>query len=208
MCYVCGRSRNKIAHTLSCRYVKMIPDKNRRYFYNRREITESGYGYCKYCAPILKFIKREKKDLDNYSRATGLSYSFDPADGSLNVISRTDTWKIIVNGRMSFIWLYHKNYFDAEEESMIPGYHFQSVRKSTILGYFEYIARHDIFRELNPLDEKKKRPKKAKNSWSVRKAQTRSRRKADRLSKIRKFEKQLRKERRNNYLDETVGLAN
>ena len=206
MCYICGKSRNRIAHSPDCRYVKMIPDKNRSYFRNRQETAEAGYGYCRYCAPILGYLKREKKDMDNYGGATGLSYSFDPSDGSVIIISKMGTWKIIANGRQNLIWLYHQNCFGNDPDSMIPGYHCQNIRKSTILGYMDYIVKHDIFRERNPLGEEKKRPKRSKNPVAVRKAQARGRRKADRLSKHRQYEKQMRKDRRDDYIEEIRDL--
>ena len=194
MCYVCGKSRNKIAHSLDCRYVKMIPEQNKKYIMSRRMVADTDYRFCKCCAPILQYLRRERQDLDNYTQATGLSYTFNPSDGSLDIISKSDVWKIIVNGGQDFIWLYHKNYFDGNVESMVPGYHPQHIRKSTILGYMDYIVRHDIFRELNPLDAEKKHTKKSGQSMVARKADARSRRKADRLSKHRKKEKQLRRE--------------
>ena len=202
MCYICGKSRNKIAHSPDCRYVKMIPYKNRSYFQNRQETADAGYRYCRCCAPVLGYLRREKKDMDNYGSATGLSYTFDPSDGSLIITSRMDTWKIIANGRQNRIWLYHRNAFGNDPESMIPGYHCQHIRKSTILGYMDYIVKHDIFRERNPLGEEKKHVKRAKNPVAVRKALSRGRRKADRLSKHRQYEKQMRKDRRGDYYDE------
>ena len=147
MCYVCGKSRNKIAHSPDCRYVKMIPEQNKKYIMSRRMVADTDYRFCKCCAPILQYLRRERQDLDNYTRATGLSYTFNPSDGSLDIISKSDVWKIIVNGGQDFIWLYHKNYFDGNVESMV-----------------------------------------------ARKAGARSRKKADRLSKHRKREKQLRRD--------------
>ena len=32
MCYICGKSRNKIAHSQNCGYVKLIPVENRKVF--------------------------------------------------------------------------------------------------------------------------------------------------------------------------------
>ena len=57
MCYVCGRSSNKIVHSMSCRYVKLIPEKNRKIFSNLKEASEAGYVQCKYCAHIVKYLR-------------------------------------------------------------------------------------------------------------------------------------------------------
>ena len=94
MCYICGKSDNKIAHSWDCRYVKLIPEKNRKYFDYRRSANEAGFGYCKYCSYVMRYVRKEKKALDDYCQATGLTYSFNRQVGSLDIKSRSDEWKI------------------------------------------------------------------------------------------------------------------
>lgn len=151
MCYVCGKSANKIVHTTNCRYVKMMPNKNKKYFHTLKEAAEAGYVQCKYCAHIEKYLRREDKALDSYCRPNGVYYYFNPADGAIDVISRTGKWKIIVNGQKHFIWLYHKNNHGANPNDLVPGFHSQKVRRSSLMGYMEYIVAHDQYRTENPL---------------------------------------------------------
>ena len=81
----------------------------------------------------------------------GIYYYFNHADGTIDVISRSGKWKIIVNGQKHFIWLYHKNTNGSEMRGLVPGYHSQSVRRSTLMGYMRYIKGHDEYRENDPL---------------------------------------------------------
>ena len=73
MCYICGGSRNKIIHNMDCRYVKMIPEKNRRYFNNPKDIAEAGYVRCKYCAYIMKYLRKEKKEIERFCRMASIT---------------------------------------------------------------------------------------------------------------------------------------
>lgn len=156
MCYVCGESRNKMVHKMNCRYAVMIPDKNRKYFATLREAGEAGYVQCKYCAYIRKYMKEERKELSDFCRKNGLYYEFNREDGALDVISRTGRWKIIVNGKRHFIWLYHKNLRGGRKDSFVPGYHSQKICRSTLIDYMKYIAEHDQYRMENPLYESQK----------------------------------------------------
>ena len=153
MCYVCGKSSNKIIHNMNCRYVKMMPDRNKNYYSSLKDAEEAGYVQCKYCAYIQKYIRNEKKELDGYCKPNGLYYMFNSADGSLDVISRTGRWKVIVNGQRHFIWLYHKNIRNSSNDTktFVQGYHSQKVRKSSLMGYMQYIVEHDNYRTETPL---------------------------------------------------------
>lgn len=151
MCYICGKSRNKIVHSSECRYVKMIPEKNRKYYKNVKDAYKDGYVNCKYCAHIKEYLAREEKNLKNICNINGVLYYFNVADGSLDVISKSGKWKIIVNGQRNFIWLYHKSKFGERKGDLVPGYHSQKVRCSTLEGYMNYIVEHDRYREDNPL---------------------------------------------------------
>lgn len=166
MCYIYGKSNNKIVHTPECRYVKMIQEKNRKYFYNAKKAFDAGYVQCKYCAPIKGYLDREEKKLEQYCRANGVYYYFNSAEGCLDIISKSGKWKIIVNGQRYFIWLYHKNSNGPQEGEFVPGYHSQKVRKSTLMGYMEYIVKHDQFRDREPLyDHRYHIPSKGSKEW-------------------------------------------
>ena len=182
MCYVCGKSSNKIVHTEACRYVKMIPVQNRRYFVSLKEAEDAGYMRCKYCSHISKYMTKERKDLVQYCKANGLCYVFNRIDGSLDIVSRSGNWKIIVNGQKHFIWLYHKNiYHENDQRGMVPGYHSQKVRKSTLMGYMYYIADHDHYKMKTPLDQRQMTAKGRK----AKKQQERHAEKVKRIQSIR-----------------------
>ena len=176
MSYVCGKSSNKIIHYMDCRYIKMIPTKNRKYFYTMEDASESGYVQCKYCSYIGKYINKEKKMLEHYCIPNGIHYYFNAADGSLDVISHSGKWKIIVNGQRHFIWLYHKNKFGNRPNELIPGYHSQSVRRTSLMGYMKYIVDHDRYRDDNPLYERQRHVNTIKGSKKWKKDQKRAER--------------------------------
>ena len=194
MCYICGMSDNKIAHSWDCRYVKLIPEKNRKYFDYRRSANEAGFGYCKYCSYVMRYVRKEKKALDDYCQATGLTYSFNRQDGSLDIKSRSDEWKIVERGRDHSLRLFHKNQLDLGEESIIPGYHNQKITRGTVLGYLDYIVKHDIFRERNPIGQGRRRS--GRYNPAARRMMIEARKKADRMSKIRMIQRQRRKDNR------------
>ncbi len=199
MCYICGKSRNKIAHSQNCGYVKLIPVENRKVFERRQMANDAGYEYCKCCSSIMKYVRNEKRALEDYCRATGIRYTFNRGDGSLDIKSKIDDWKIITKGVNNVVMLYHKNQYDGEEESVIPGYHRQKVFRTSLVKYMEYIAGHDIFRELNPLDQGKKKSK--RNSTYDRRQSSVGKKKADKMSKIRKLRKQNRKDSKNRFAE-------
>lgn len=174
MCYVCGKSNNKIVHTMGCRYVKMMPDKNRKFFHTLKEASEAGYVQCKYCAHIKKYLSREEKQLEGFCRPNGVYYYFNPVDGSIDVISRSGKWKIIVNGQRHFIWLYHKNNHGSNYGDLVPGYHSQRIRSSSLMGYMSYIVEHDKYREENPLYDRQKHHNAEKGSKKWKKDQRRA----------------------------------
>ncbi len=171
MCYVCGKSSNKIIHVQNCGYVKQIPQKNKKFFNDPKEAVESGYSFCKHCSYLNRYVRRERNSIENYCKANGLFMEFNRKDGSLDIISHTGKWKIIVNGQRHFIWLYHKNLSGMNNSSMVPGYHSQKVRKSTILGYLEYIVEHDTYREEDPLYSYQKKTGKKNRKSRARKTE-------------------------------------
>ena len=151
MCYVCGKSSNKIAHTEDCRYVKLIPGKNKKTFKNIQHAYASGYKYCKYCSRLGKMLKSEQKALNRLCQVNGISYSFNSEEGSIDILSFSGSWKIVENLKSHSIMLFHKNTSSSNEPSMIKGYHFQHKCYETIEEHIEYIISHDRYREENPV---------------------------------------------------------
>ncbi len=173
MCYVCGKSDNKIVHEIDCRYVKMIPEKNRKYFRKLQEATKEGYKQCKYCSYIRRYMKQEEDAL-KYGRKNGLFYFFNAQDGCLDVISKTGKWKIIVNGQKHQMWLYHKNTSGSTMgDPLVPGYHYQRVRYDSLMEYMKYLVDHDRYRESNPLYSYQKHSTNRKGTKNWKKNQRR-----------------------------------
>ncbi len=176
MCYVCGKSRRKIVHTPECRYVKLIPEKNKKHFRTLKDASVAGYTQCKYCSYIMGYLRNEKDQVDHYCKANGLYYSYNETEDTLDIISKSGKWKIIVNGQKHFIWLYHENRKITHSGGLVPGYHSQNTRSSTIMGYMQYIVKHDRYREENPLYEYQKHTNTVKGSKKWKKDQRRAER--------------------------------
>ena len=70
----------------------------------------------------------------------------------------------------------------------------QKVLKGTVLGYLDYIVKHDVFRERNPFGQSRRKTK--RYNPAARRMMIEAKKKADRMSKIRKIQKQRRKDNR------------
>ncbi len=184
MCYICGKSNNKIVHTIECRYVKMMPKKNKQYFNSWEDASEAGYVQCRRCSRIYKYLNKEEKQMKEYCRSNGVYYYFNPSDGALDIISMSGKCKIIVNGRKHYIWLYHKNNSGVKYGDFVPGYHSQKIRSNTLMGYMNYIVEHDIYRGENPLYKSQKKGNTVKGSKKWKKEQ----RHADRMRMLRSIQ--------------------
>lgn len=90
--------------------------------------------------PIYIFTK-ERTRIDEFCYENGLSYSFNELDGSIDVRTDVENWKIIKNDRGDFV-LFHKNTRTKPKGHLIPGYHHQGVTKKQLIFCFEYIANH------------------------------------------------------------------
>ena len=155
MCYVCGKSRNKIFHEEGCRYVGMIPEKNRKYFNSVQSAVDKGYVRCKYCTTLKKRLEDEKTVINRLCSLNGIHCDYNPTDGYIDIISFSGIWKIVVNGRKHSMFLYHKNTTrrksNKKDKSFVPGYHDQKVHKNTIEGFIRYIIDHDRYKQEHPL---------------------------------------------------------
>ena len=141
----------KIVHTDACRYVHMIPAKKMRVFNIYEQAASAGYVRCKYCCQMRKYWGKDRKELAEFCESNGISYEFNRAEGCVDVKSKQSKWKIIVYGKNHSLFLYHKDVWKNKKPKFINGYHSQKVRENSILGYMQYIAGHDSFREENPL---------------------------------------------------------
>ena len=84
MTYICGKSSSKIVHNNNCRYVKLIPSRNRKAYAEIESAVAYGYSYCKYCSRIGKLLKMEREDLPNYCERNGIFYFFNAKDGQVS----------------------------------------------------------------------------------------------------------------------------
>ena len=170
MTYISGKSSNKIVHHSGCRYIKMIPKCNRKYFLSMNDAMDIGYSQCRYCSGIEKYLREEKRFIKPYCKKYGIYYGFNPKDGSVDIVSSSGKWKIILEKHHKRLVLYHKNNHVVRLDDPIPGYHKQKSASSSLNGHFEYIVDHDEYRKNNPIygNHKKKRGTKARRRLRIR----------------------------------------
>lgn len=145
-------SRKKIVHKQNCRHVRNIRMENRIYFRTMEEAAQSGYHICLDCSDIVRYYKREEKQILAYCMDNGMSAFINRPDGSLDILTPCSSWKIFIRGRQHSMVLYHKNTFCIDGEvSDVPGYHYQNVHRSEILQFMQYIICHDFYRLQNPV---------------------------------------------------------
>lgn len=133
--------------------------------------------------PIESYLNMEKKELDSYCRDNGLYYRLNSEKSTLDVISKSGEWKIVVDGDENLIRLYHRNHHWTKERSLILGYHRQYISSDTLMGYMKYIVNHDMYREENPLYKHLVDSKTVKGSKRWKKNQQ----KAERVRKSRRI---------------------
>ena len=148
-------SHRKIVHYSHCKILKRIPRERRLSFNSLEEARTHGYRLCNCCPSIAAKYRRERKQVDDFCKANG--FTFKLLDGTIHVFSKNDCWRIIVNGNKNNLFLYHKNTAMRcrrdTHKNIIPGFHSQTYRSKTILGYLKYIASHDAYRDEHPWTE-------------------------------------------------------
>ena len=101
---------------------------------------------------IYLHYQREEPEILEFCMENGISCF---VSGRVLVIQTARSlWKIITNGRRNQLFLYHRNdpRIDYREDgtSLVPYFHSQAVRCSTIMEYLHYIVAHEEYREANP----------------------------------------------------------
>ena len=173
MCYICSGSSNKIVHTDNCRYVKMMAESGKKTFSSLRAATNADYIPCKYCSPVKKHLDREKERLEEFCKQTDVRFFYNTKKGTLDVISKSGKWKIVVDDNLNALVLYHYSNGSFKHSDVIPGYHKQHVERGTLLNYVKYIAQHDNFRQVKPLYARQTNDKLTKGSKKWKKQQRR-----------------------------------
>ena len=172
----------KIFHAASCTYSGRIKMKNRNYFDTKQEAREHGYRMCNCCAPIVRYMKRERNEIECFARKHNMKLHV--YDGELHVEFGVVPWKIVVEDETREIILYHGNrerYNTLEWKHGMLQHHYHrqnDVSKGTILEYLDYIYKHDCWRS-NQIEEYRKLPKQTRNQ---RKRYKKEKNKADRYA--------------------------
>ena len=140
------RSREQMIHDETCRYAKMTAPHNRVFFHTAEAAYAKGQIAGRYCAAAMKALRIELGELQDFCEANGISIYFEHSYGTLQIIAPESEWKIAVVGVHQLLRLYHKNTADFDNgSSPYVGFHFQNVRRATILGYLKYIVEHDRY---------------------------------------------------------------
>lgn len=151
MFYYLKKSSRKIIHYSGCRYFAKHTADGFGVFETLEAAHTAGYRLCKCCTPIAQRYHKEKKEIMTLCATEGLSCY--QSDGRIHVQTPRSQWQIITAGKKNTLFLYHKNTdpkrIDAIE-SILPGYHSQAVRKTSICDYLKFIVEHDTYRRFHP----------------------------------------------------------
>lgn len=156
MVFYSTKSREKVFHLPHCKISRRILKKNRQQFVTPEIARNAGYRICACCSPVGMKLRKEQDTVDRFCLEHGISCYLE--DGQLHVHTPWSRWRIIANGKENKLFLYHKNTNRRREKtpSIVPGYHSQAIRHTTILGYLDYIVQHDAFRQKEADKEKRK----------------------------------------------------
>ena len=144
--YYSKKSSEKVFHLPHCKILHRIRKENKMKFETAEEARMAGYRMCNCCSPVGGKLRKEQKDVDRFCQEYGVSCYLE--DGQLHVHTPRSEWRIIVNGKINKLFLYHKNTYNKHERipSIVPGFHSQAIRSKTIVGYLDYIVQHDAYR--------------------------------------------------------------
>lgn len=142
---------SRILHTNLCCFAKRIHPENARYFHSLGEARAMKLCGCRMCSLIAVRARKEKKELTECAKKYNISYHFCPEDNTIEVKTTLEKWKIMYLGRNKVLKLFHQSELSYEGGGMLPGYHEQNMNSKTLLGFFEYIGKHNAHRRANPL---------------------------------------------------------
>ena len=168
--YRSDRSKGKIVHLESCRYLKRIPENRRIRYESFASAGGEGCRFCRICSPVLSGYQREKEKIDSICRENGLTCI--PVNESLHIHSRYDFWRIIPDPESVAPALYHRNKRAGRKQpkrSEIYFYHRQNVHEKTLPGLIRYILKHDLYTEKKNRMQAELAKKEKKTKKSMRK---------------------------------------
>ena len=169
MYYYCKKSQHKIVHLAKCHHIKNADISNISSFNNIVEAEEKGYRVCKHCAGLRIYLQKEKAQIQQICKDSGISVNNRWAHLHINTVY--DQWKIIFDEERNCLKLFHKNSYETGKHSLIPYYHCQNFESDTLSDYLDYIIKHDDFRQTNPLRIKQRQPKAQKGTKRYKKEQ-------------------------------------
>lgn len=166
MFYYSINSKEKIVHYEGCGHLKNIKKENMKSFDSTKQFRNHGYRICSCCSSIPGLLKSEKKEINKYCQENGLAYYM--RKGELVIKTHHSNWKVLVSGDKETLELHHKNSFKKEHPNSVPGYHRQNYTSNTIMGFMEYITKHEDYRKQNPImvTVKKEPPIRGTKRWN------------------------------------------
>ena len=78
---------SRIFHNELCGCVKRISPQNRRFTGTANPASELGLMHCKFCAPIVRQMKKEKEELLPYAAQNGLAYFYQRGDNTMVIMT-------------------------------------------------------------------------------------------------------------------------
>ncbi len=152
MYYYSETSSKKIIHSSKCSHVQNVDIDSVGSFETLEEAYRQGYRLCRHCSPLAKRYRKESESLVNYCQGHAVSVFFN--DRFIGIHTPHSKWKIILSADGSELVLYHRNTFETKKDctSPVKNYHYQRVRQDSVLGYLEYIAEHEYYRMMHPVE--------------------------------------------------------
>lgn len=158
--YVYSR-RSYIYHHEDCRHAKRILPQNRCGFADEAQARDADYTVCGCCGDMKKRVRRHMQPLANLCAAYKIRLHF--FDQAVYFKTSRSWWKVKPGSGGSLI-LCHENtryiYYNRETTPCHRReYHVQDCRCHSIIGYLQYIAAHEKWRNAieHPRTKKQKR---------------------------------------------------
>lgn len=160
--YISTKSHGeKIFHNQFCTYAKRIKPENIIEVETTKKFRKMGYRACNCCSFMGKKYKAECEELQSYAKRNYMKIWLE--DDAVYVETNIAAWKITQYSTTQNICLLHANtenyrFLAKKNGKIIHTYHMQGdIRSKTIMGYLQYIKRHDEWRT-NIMNEYKSIP--------------------------------------------------
>ena len=179
-------TKGRAYHLPHCPVIRRIGQENIGSFDTVPEARRSGYRRCGCCSPVGHQLQRERQKLTGLCQAHRITFRL--YDGQLSIYTPMSSWRIVVTGQDSPLELYHRNTWDLEgADSPVPKHHLQNTRSASIIGYINYIIRHDYYRMAHPLappPKPKEKPRKGTNRWKKQQKREKKKQKREAVDRV------------------------